>query len=101
MDTSLEIQRKSWVDAGFTIEDAGEFNRAAVKVVDGIAFYVSNLDGTDVASPQGECSVLAFDPDTLEYLDVSAQYTGLEAVDQALPELAKHVLRVGQRPAEQ
>lgn len=100
----IEKHRKSWADAGFTIEDAGEFNRAAVKIVDGVAFYVSNLDGDDVASPQGECQVLAFDPDTFQYLDVGVQLTGLDAVDQALPELARRALevteaRLPERPA--
>lgn len=87
----IEEHRQIWVDAGFTIEDAGEFNRAAVKVVDGIAFYVSDLDGIDVATPQGDCMVLAFDPDTLEYLNFGTQLIGLEATDLALPELARLV----------
>lgn len=85
----LTKNRAAWVAAGFTIEDAGDFNRAAVKTLQGVSFFVSNEEGTDAPDINGECHIQGHEPVTHEYLGLSATATGLEAVEHALLDLAQ------------
>lgn len=84
--------RKVWMDAGYEMEETDSFQTAAAKVVDGVQFWITNLEGTDVPNPDFMCVVSTYDPESGEYLDVVETVDGINEVEASLPRLAHQAL---------